>query len=138
MTMTHDDNTVARAPGKRGAAPRRHVLAMAGAALAVPAAQPAPLAAPDALDRAMRSAEAALGARLGAFVRDTGSGRRWRHRFGTNNVVGVLYPPHRASILVGIFITETGSTASESNAAMARLARALDDATADRVGGSPS
>ena len=50
--------------------------------------------------------------------------------YGTNNVVGVVYPPGAAPVLVGIFVTETASTAAESNKAMAEIARALHTALA--------
>lgn len=45
--------------------------------------------------------------------------------FGTNNVVGAIYPPGRKPVLVGIFATDTEAPATATNAAMADLARAL-------------
>lgn len=50
--------------------------------------------------------------------------------FGTNNVAGVVWPPGLGPILVGVFVTETSSPVAESNAGMARIARAMRAAVA--------
>ena len=88
----------------------------------------------DALSPASR--ERLTGWLLGNTVSDAklraGLPREWRVAdrtgaggFGTNNVVGVVHPPGAAPIVVGVFVTETSSTAAESNGAMAGIARAL-------------
>lgn len=61
---------------------RRGFAALAGAALALPAAARAEAGRSDAFAARLAEIERGLEARLGVAVLDTGSGRRWAHRAG--------------------------------------------------------
>ena len=72
---------------------------------------------------ANRTGDARLRAGLPAAWRvgdKTGSGD-----FGTANDVAVIWPPGRAPVIASVYITETGASMDERNAAIADIARAL-------------